>query len=125
MAIKIYSDKTNKFYSSIEDANKAEFELKEIENRQKILAERKAAEEKAQKEKEAAERKAMAADIEAARKNMLEVQKNCKEQIDAAQKVYRDKVDAFVKKYGSYHWSSNSADDIPSLFDIFNPFLFG
>ena len=29
MAIKIYSDKTNKFYSSVEEANRAEFELKD------------------------------------------------------------------------------------------------
>ena len=125
MAIKIWSDKTQKFYSSIQEAEKAEFEAKEQENRERILKERKAAEEKEKKEQEAAERKAMAAEVEAARKAMLEVQKNCKEQIDAAQKVYRDKIDAFVKKYGSYHWSSNSADDVPSLFDIFNPFLFG
>lgn len=125
MAIKIWSDKTQKFYSSIQEAEKAEFEAKEQENRERILKERKAAEEKEKKEQEAAERKAMAAEVEAARKAMLEVQKNCKERIDAAQKVYRDKIDAFVKKYGSYHWSSNSADDIPSLFDIFNPFLFG
>lgn len=123
MAIKIYSDKTQKFYDTVEDANKAEKEAIQAENRERVLRERKAAEEKEKKEKEAAERKALAAEIEEARKTMLKVQKNCKEQIDAAQKDYRNKINAFVKQYGSYHWSSNSADDVPTLFDIFNPFF--
>ena len=121
--VKYYSEKTKKFYDTVEDANKAEQEAIQAENRERILRERKAAEEKEKKEKEAAERKAMAAEVEAARKAMLEVQKSCKEQIDAAQKDYRNKLNAFVKKYGSYHWSSNSADDVPTLFDIFNPFF--
>ena len=121
--MKFYSEKLNKLFESAEACQQAEFKANEEENRQRVLAERKAAEEKEKKEKEAAERKAMAAEVEAARKAMLEVQKNCKEQIDAAQKVYQDKINAFVKKYGSYHWSSNSADDVPVLFDIFNPFF--
>lgn len=112
MAIKIFSDKTQKFYNSVEEANKAEFELKEAENREKILAERKAAEAKAQKEKEAAERKMMAAEVDEAYKAMT-----------AAQNAYKTKLEAFVKKYGSYH-TSLTTKDIPSLFDIFNPFLF-
>jgi hypothetical protein len=106
--IKIYSDKTKKYYDSIEDAEQAEFEVKEQENRDKILAERKAAELKEKKEKEAAERKQMAGEIEEARQAMREAQKN-----------YADKIDAFVKKYGSYHYSSKNVDDIPVLFDSF------
>ena len=43
MAIKYYSDKTHQYYNSVDEANRAEFEAKEEENRQKILAERKAA----------------------------------------------------------------------------------
>lgn len=121
--MKYYGEHTQKLYDTIEACQKAEQEAIQAENRERILRERKAAEEKEKKEKEAAERKAMAAEVEAARKAMLEVQKNCKEQIDAAQKVYQDKINAFVKKYGSYHWSSNSADDVPVLFDIFNPFF--
>ena len=109
MAIKIYSDKTNKFYSSVDEANKAEFELKEAENRQKILAERKAADEKAKKEKMAAERKALAAEVEEARKAYI-----------TAQKAYREKLEAFCDKYGTYHLSLNSSnDDFPTLFDFF------
>ena len=112
MAIKIYSDKTQKFYNSIDEANRAEFAAKEEENRQKILAERRAAEEKEKKEKAAAERKELAAKVEEARKAMV-----------AAQQTYRDTISEFVKKYGSYHWTSNSVDDIPKLFEIFNPFF--
>ena len=123
MALKVYSDRTKKFYDSTAEAAKAEADFIAQERAAKLEVERKAAEEKERKEKEAAERKAMAAEIEEARKTMLKVQKNCKEQIDEAQKDYRNKINAFVKKYGSYHWSSNSADDVPTLFDIFNPFF--
>lgn len=106
MAIKVFSDKTNKYYNSVAEAEKAEFELKEQENRDKILAERKAAELKEKREKEAAERKEMANAVEDARKAMV-----------AAQKVYKEKLEAFCKKYHSYHYSSTSIDDIPTLFD--------
>ena len=109
MAIRIYSDKTQKFYNTVEEANRAEFEAKEAENRQKILAERKAEEEKARKEKEAAERKALAADVETARKNMIN-----------AQKAYKDKLNKFIQIYGSYHFTSNNVEDFPTLFNIFN-----
>lgn len=112
MAIKIYSDKTQKFYNSVEEANRAEFEAKEAENREKILAERKAAEVKAQKEKEAAERKMLATQVDEAYKAMA-----------AAQSAYKTKLEEFVKKYGSYH-TTLTGKDVPSLFDIFNPFLF-
>ena len=110
--MKYYSEKLNKLYNSQAECEKAEFEAKEAENRQKILAERQAAEVKAQKEKEAAERKAMAATVEEARKNMT-----------AAQKAYKEAIEAFTKKYGSYHYTSHSVEDIPTLFDIFSPFF--
>ena len=108
MAIKIYSDKTNKFYDSVEDANKAEFELKEKENLEKIKRERELAEAKARKEKAVAERKAAAEEVDAARKAYLE-----------AQKVYREKLEGFCKKYGTYHYTVENGDEIPSLFDVF------
>lgn len=108
MAIKVYSDRTNKYYDSVDAAERAERELKEQENRDKILAERRAAELKEKREKEAAERKEMANTVEDARKAMV-----------AAQKVYKEKLEAFCKKYGSYHYSSSSIDDIPTLFDSF------
>ena len=87
--------------------------MKEEENRAKILADRKAEQEKAQKEKALALRKAMAGEIEEARQAMLK-----------AQKEYREKIEAFVKKYGSYHYSSKNFDDIPYLFtDFFDKFF--
>jgi len=113
MAIKIYSDKTNSFYNSIEEANHAEFELKEKENLAKIEKERKERALKEQKEKAATERKAAAEKVETARKTYVE-----------AQKAYRDELEAFCKNYGTYHYSTNNVDDIPSLFgflsDLFN-----
>ena len=113
MAIKIYSDKTNKYYDTVQAAEEAEFKAKEQENRDKILAERKAAELKEKKEKEAAERKAMAGEVELARQEMVK-----------AQKAYREKIEGFVKKYGSYHYTSKNFDDIPTLFDLFDKFWF-
>lgn len=112
MAIKIYSDKTNKFYNSVEEANRAEFELKEKENLEKIQKEREAALAKEKKEKAMAERKAAAEKVDHARKAYLE-----------AQKAYRTELEQFCKTYGTYHYSTNSADDIPSLFDFFGNIL--
>lgn len=112
MAIRIYSDKTQRFYNSVTEAQEAEFQAKEQENREKILAERKAAELKAKKEKEAAERKEAAAVVEAARKNLVE-----------AQKVYKKAIEDFCGKYGTYHYSSDGKD-FPTLFDLFNTVLF-
>ncbi len=109
MAIKVYSDKTQKFYNTVEEANRAEFELKEQENREKIRKEREAAEAKAKKEQEAVERKAAAEKVEAARKAMV-----------AAQRNYRDELNNFIKAYGTYHFSSNNVDDFPHLFDVLN-----
>ncbi len=67
--------------------------------------------EKAEKEKRDVERKEMAQRVEAARKEMV-----------AAQKKYRDELDAFIRKYKTYHFSSSSADDFPTLFDLFSWF---
>lgn len=113
MAIKFFSDRTNSYYNSLEEATRAEFEAKEKENLEKVKREREERERKEQREKAAAERKAMAEKVEAARKEMV-----------AAQKNYRDAVDAFVKAYGTYHFSSSKIEDIPTLFSTFNPFRF-
>lgn len=108
MAVKYYSDRTNQFYNSADEANHAEFVLKEKENREKILKEREAALAKEKKEKAAAERKAAAEKVETARKEYLE-----------AQKVYRTELEAFCKTYGTYHYTVENADEVPSLFDMF------
>lgn len=108
MALKYYSDKTNKFYDTADEANRAEFELKEKENLEKIKKEREAALAKEKKEKAMAERKAAAEKVDAARKAYLE-----------AQKAYRTELEGFCKTYGTYHYSTDNADEVPSLFDFF------
>ena len=108
MALKYYSDRTNKFYNSVEEANRAEFELKEKENREKIQKEREEALAKEKKEKAAAERKAAAEVVENARKAYLE-----------AQKAYRKALEDFCGKYGTYHYTVENGEEIPSLFDWF------
>ena len=108
MAIKVYSDKTKQFYNTVEEANRAEFELKEKENLEKIQKEREAALAKEKKEKALAERKAAAEVVDSARKQYVE-----------AQNAYRKALEDFCGKYGTYHYSTNGADDVPSLFDWF------
>lgn len=112
MAIKVYSDKTNKFYNTVEEANRAEFELKEKENLEKIRKEREEALAKEKKEKAVAERKALAAEVDKARKAYLE-----------AQKAYREQLEGFCKKYGTYHYTVENGEEIPSLFDFFGNLL--
>ena len=106
--IKIYSDKTGKFYNTVDEANRAEFELKEKENLAKIEEERKERELKEQKAKAAAERKAAAEMVENARKQYI-----------AAQKDYRKALEDFCNHFGTYHYSIDNTEDIPSLFDFF------
>ena len=108
MALKVYSDRTKKFYDTTADAARAEAEFIAQERKAKEEAERKAAEEKAKKEAIVAERKADATRVEEKIKVMRAAQRECKEEIDK-----------FVKKHGTYHWSSNSVEDLPVLFDNF------
>lgn len=112
MALKVYSDRTKKFYDSTAEAAKAEADFIAQERAAKLEVERKAAEEKERKEKEAAERKAMAAEVTEALKAMNE-----------AQKVYREKLEAFCKRWGTFHFSTDGVKNVPTLFDIFNPFF--
>ena len=104
--MKYYSDKTMKVYNTVDELTKAEFQLKEEENRQKILKER----EEAKKKELAEARKTRAAEVETAFKTMVD-----------AQKAYKKALQAFIDDYGSYHYTTTTADNIPSLFDIFNP----
>lgn len=108
MALKYYSDRTNKFYNTVEEANHAEFELKEQENLAKIEKERKERELKEQKEKAAAERKAAAEKVD-----------NAFKELTKAKRAYNEELQAFCKKYGTYHFTTDGKDDIPSLFDFF------
>ena len=110
--IKIYSDKTNKYYPTVEEANKAEAALIEKEKIEQAMRAQKEKEAQAKREKLANERKERAAAVEADRKAMV-----------AAQKKYRDSLDAFVKDYGTYHFSTASVDDFPTLFDTMLSFF--
>ena len=111
--VKIYSDKTNKFYDTVEDANKAEQELKEKEELAKAKKEEELRIAKEKKEQALAERKEAAEKVEVARKAFND-----------ARNAYKKELEEFCKKYGTYHYSTNSAEDIPSLFDFFNFFKF-
>ena len=108
MAIKYYSERTKQFFDTVEACEDAELKAKEQENRERILKERKEREEKELQEKKTAARKADALKVEAARKEMV-----------TAQKKYRDELADFCKTYGSYHYTSSSVDDIPTLFSDF------
>ena len=109
MAVRYYSDRLNRFFDTMEEANKAEFKAKEQENLEKIQKEKALREEKERKEALAAERKAAAMKVEAARKEM-----------EKANKVFKDTLSEFIDKYGAYHFSTSNPDEIPSLFDLFS-----
>ena len=64
---------------------------------------------KEKKEKALAERKAAAEKVEAARKAFNE-----------ARKTYHAELESFCKKYGTYHYTTDGKDDVPSLFDLFD-----
>lgn len=98
--MKYFSDVTKKFY----DTSDACIEAEENALNEQIK-------EKQKKERLAAERKERAAEVEEARKEMV-----------AAQKNYRDVLEAFIHDYKSYHYSSTDADEIPTLFNLFNLF---
>lgn len=107
MAVRYYSDRLNRFFDTLEEANKAEFKAKEQENLEKIQKEKSLREEKERKEALAAERKAAAMKVEEARKEM-----------EAADKAFKDALSAFIDKYGAYHFTTSNPDEIPSLLDI-------
>ena len=107
--MKYYGERTKKLYDTAEACEKAEFEMKEAENREKIRKEREEAQEKERKEKLAAERKARATEVDEARKAMI-----------AAQKKYKEVLEAFIRDYHTYHLSTSSFDEIPTLFEFFN-----
>jgi hypothetical protein len=106
--MKYYSDVTKSFYDTEKACLEAEFKVKEEQNREKIRRERAEREAKEKQEKLTAERKARAAEVEEARKAMV-----------AAQKKYQEVLEAFIKQFGSYHYTSQSFDDIPILFSSF------
>lgn len=92
--MKFYNEYLKRFYDTQEECVTAE---------QQYLAEQA---EKEAKEKQKREERAVAAKrVEAAQKAMNE-----------AQSAYRKELEEFCKKYGTYHYSTNSFDNIPHLF---------
>ena len=108
--MKIYSEKTNKEYATVEDCLAAEKEYDDAIAAKKAEEEKALAEAKAKREELATARKERATEVEDAYKAVLE-----------AQKVYRQKLDAFVKDYGSFHMTVKTGDGNP--FDLFNGFF--
>ena len=108
--MKIYSEKTNKEYATVEDCLVAEKEYDDAIAEKKAKEEKALAEAKAKREELVAARKERATEVEDAYKAVLE-----------AQKVYRQKLDAFVKDYGSFHMTVKTGDGNP--FDLFNGFF--
>ena len=114
--MKYYSEKLNKLFDTMEACQKAEMEAKEAENRERMRKERAEREKKEKEEKLVAERKARAAEVEEARKAM-----------DEARSKYAKLLEEFCRDYKTFHLSLTGEDAkkaIPTLFDIFNPFIF-
>ena len=112
--MKYWSEKLQKLYDIAEACQKAEFEAKEKENRDRILKEREAREKKEKQEKLAVERKTKAAEVEEARKAMV-----------AAQRKYKEVLSAFNEQFGPFHLSltgENVKEVFPTLFDLFDLF---
>jgi len=95
--MKIYSEKLNKFYDTIEACTEAE---KKHDDAKKIEEEKKAALTAARAER--------AKKVEGLYKAYLE-----------AQKKYHEALRDFCKDYGSFHMSYSSDDILPDLFDLF------
>lgn len=106
--MKFYSEILNKVFDTekacleAELTHKRALEAKAREEEQKKIAEKKKQEERADDAKF----------IEELRQEMVE-----------AQKKYREAIDAFVKKHGSYHFTTNSVEKIPYLFESLLDFL--
>lgn len=96
--MRYYSDVTKKFYNTENECLKEEQKLK-AEQERKQKAEAKKQEERAKDAKA----------VEQAREAMIE-----------AQNAYRKAMETFVNKYGSYHFTTRSVNEIPHLFDFFD-----
>ena len=106
--MKYYSDVTKQVYETERDCLNAEELFFEEEAARRKAAEVKKAAEKKKQEERATDAKV----VEQKREAMIR-----------AQKDYYDAIDAFTKKHGSYHFSTNSANEIPHLFTSFFDFI--
>lgn len=110
--MKIYSEKTNKEYASVDECLAAEKEFDEAVAAKKAAEEKALAERKAKQEAIAAERKADADEVEAARQELI-----------AAKKKFNDILAKFCQKHGAYHYTIKPGeglqDLVSSVFDNF------
>lgn len=110
--MKILSEKTNKYYDTVDECIAAEKEYDEAV----------AAEKKRQEELVTA-RKARADEVEKAFQNLVEVKKAAAQAVADAKKEYNDKLNAFCKDYGQFHMSIKTGLDNPfDAFDILDWF---
>jgi uncharacterized protein YgiB involved in biofilm formation len=101
--MKIFSEKTNKYYSTVDECVEAE----------KKYDEEVAAKEAKKKELSDA-RKNRAKEVEDAYKARLE-----------ADKIYQEKLNKFIEDYGSFHMTFDTKLENPvSFFDFLDSFLF-
>lgn len=108
--MKIISEKTGKEYATVEECVKAEEEFDKVVAEKKAAEEKALAEVKAKKEALAATRKERAKEVEDAFKAILE-----------AQKHYNEVKNKFLEDYGSFHMTVKTGDGNP--FDFFNSFF--
>ena len=102
--MKYYSEILNKVFNTEKECIKAEHEHKKAcAEKARIEEEKKLAEKKKQEE-----RAADAKELEVLRSNMIK-----------SQSAYRKGVEAFIKKHGSYHYTTSSFDEVPHLFNLF------
>lgn len=106
--MKFYSELTQKVYNTEAECKKAEQAFNfELEQKARAEEQKRLAEKKKQEER-AADAKVVEQKYEA----MFRAQKEC-----------REAVDAFVKKHGSYHFTTDSVEKIPYLFGTLFDFL--
>ena len=108
--MKIMSEKTGKFYATIDECLAAEKAYDAEVAKKKEEEEKALAEAKAKREAAVAERKVEAEKVEAARQALIK-----------AQNEYKDALETFCSKYGAYHFTLKSGDQ--SIFDLFNGFF--
>lgn len=101
--MKFYSELTNKVYDTEKACMKAEQEYRQAQ----------AAKMRAEEEKRLAEKKKQEKRAEDAKR--VEVKR---EAMIKAQCEYREELEKFCKEYGSYHFTTNSFDGIPHLFEF-------
>ena len=110
--MRIFSDKTNKEYKTVEECIKAEKEFDERVAAEKAAKEKALAEKKAKEEKALATRKVDAEKVETARKAAIE-----------ANKAYHDELAKFCDKWGAYHRTFKVDGNLNDLWDdFFNSF---